>query len=307
MDSILNAAVLFANFVVVPGISCGSQLALCGIAAMLVSVAPVAEVWRIAGSDLLWTVVATIATTAAVILVRRSMAPGRLCMAVTAAGLLAGYDVIGIFFDPAVDVIETVDPTKAGFLGGLGLPVILSWPAGGLFAVVPAALLVLAERALYSSCARMMRAIRDNEFAAAAMGKDITGRHLEIFVLGAAVMGLGGAMLTTLEGQFTPGSYQPLRFTFLIWVMVIIGESANNWGSILGGFSVWFVWIEAEPAGLRVAHVLLRLADGGKRFGSYLVAGAPCMRVCVMGVILLLVLRFSPGGLMPASPRRSGD
>ena len=46
---------------------------------------------------------------------------------------------------------------------------------------------------------------------------------MQIFVLGAAVMGIAGAMLTTLDGQFMPGIYQPLRFTFLIWVMVIVG------------------------------------------------------------------------------------
>ena len=46
---------------------------------------------------------------------------------------------------------------------------------------------------------------------------------MQIFVLGAAVMGIAGAMLTTLDGQFMPGSYQPLRFTFPIWVMVIVG------------------------------------------------------------------------------------
>ena len=46
---------------------------------------------------------------------------------------------------------------------------------------------------------------------------------MQIFVLGAAVMGIAGAMLTALDGQFMPGSDQPLRFTFLIWVMVIVG------------------------------------------------------------------------------------
>ena len=53
-----------------------------------------------------------------------------------------------------------------------------------------------------------------------------------------------------LHGQFTPGSYIPLRFTFLIWVMVIIGGSGNNLGSIIGAFITWFVWIEAEPTSL---------------------------------------------------------
>ncbi len=62
----------------------------------------------------------------------------------------------------------------------------------------------------------MMRAIRDNEVAANAMGKDVKAKHLQVFVLGSAVIGVAGAMLTTLDGQFTPHLYLPLRFTFLI-------------------------------------------------------------------------------------------
>ena len=51
---------------------------------------------------------------------------------------------------------------------------------------------------------RMMRAIRDNEIAAEAMGKDVTARHLQIFILGSAICGIAGAMMTTLDGQLTP-------------------------------------------------------------------------------------------------------
>ena len=47
-------------------------------------------------------------------------------------------------------------------------------------------------------------------------------------------------MLVTQDGLFTPGSYRPMRYTFLIWVMVIVGGSGNNFGAILGGFVVWF-------------------------------------------------------------------
>ena len=56
-------------------------------------------------------------------------------------------------------------------------------------------------------------------------------------------------MMTTLDGQLTPGTYQPLRFTFLIWVMVIVGGSGNNWGAVLGGFLIWLLWVEVEPIG----------------------------------------------------------
>ena len=54
------------------------------------------------------------------------------------------------------------------------------------------------------------------------------------------ISSLAGAMLVTQDGLFTPGSYQPMRYTFLIWVMVIVGGSGNNFGAILGGFAVWF-------------------------------------------------------------------
>ena len=120
----------------------------------------------------------------------------------------------------------------------------------GLFIVVVAILLIVTQKALYSPWGRMMRAIRDNEEAANAMGKNVVKQHLLIFVLGSAIVGIAGAMMVTHDGLFTPGSYRPLRYTFLIWVMVIIGGSGNNFGAVLGGFAVWFLWIEAAPIAL---------------------------------------------------------
>jgi branched-chain amino acid transport system permease protein len=145
----------------------------------------------------------------------------------------------------------------------------------------------------------MMRAIRDNETAAEAMGKDVTGRHLQVFVLGSAVVGIAGAMLTTIDGQFTPTSYQPLRFTFLIWVMVIVGGSGNNWGSVLGGFVIWFFWIEAEPIGLWLMDLITSGMASDSPLRAHLLESAAHMRLMTMGLVLLLVLRFSPRGLIP--------
>ena len=87
------------------------------------------------------------------------------------------------------------------------------------------------------------------------MGKNVVKQHLLIFVLGSAIVGIAGAMLVTQDGLFTPGSYRPMRYTFLIWVMVIVGGSGNNFGAILGGFAVWFLWIEAAPIGLYLVNI----------------------------------------------------
>jgi branched-chain amino acid transport system permease protein len=168
-----------------------------------------------------------------------------------------------------------------------------------LFAIVLIIVMWLAERALNSPWGRMMRAIRDNRDAAEAMGKDVKGRHLQVFILGSAVVGVAGAMLVTLDGQLTPGTYNPLRFTFLIWVMVIVGGSGNNWGAVLGGFLIWFLWVQAEPVG---AWLMLQFTAGlgpGSGLRAHLIDAAPYMRPLLMGTILLLVLRFAPRGLIP--------
>ena len=168
-----------------------------------------------------------------------------------------------------------------------------------LFTAVLLVILVMAQLALKSPWGRMMRAIRDNETAAEAMGKDVTARHLQIFILGSAICGIAGAMMTTLDGQLTPGSYQPLRFTFLVWVMVIVGGSGNNFGAVLGGFLIWFLWVQVEPIGIWLMSIVTAGMADGSWLKDHLLDSAAHMRLFTMGLILLLVLRFSPRGLMP--------
>ena len=168
----------------------------------------------------------------------------------------------------------------------------------GLFGGVLIVLVYGSELALRSPWGRMMRAIRDNENAAAAMGKNVTKRHLQIFIIGSAVVGVAGAMMTTLDGQLTPNTYNPLRFTFLIWVMVIIGGSGNNWGSVLGGLLIAWLWVIVEALGpLAMQGFTAGLSEGPLK--AHLIDSAQHMRLLSLGVILLLVLRFAPRGLIP--------
>ena len=169
----------------------------------------------------------------------------------------------------------------------------------GLFTIVLLVILTLAQLALASPWGRMMRAIRDNEIAAGAMGKNVTARHLQIFILGSAVCGIAGAMMTTLDSQLTPGSYQPLRFTFLIWVMVIVGGSGNNFGSVLGGFLIFFLWVQVEPMGAILMKGITAGMAAENVLRLHLLESVAHMRLLTMGLILILVLRFAPRGLIP--------
>ncbi|WP_440924538.1 branched-chain amino acid ABC transporter permease [Candidatus Pelagibacter sp.] len=169
----------------------------------------------------------------------------------------------------------------------------------GLFLVVVIILLILTQKALYSPWGRMMRAIRDNEEAANAMGKNVVKQHLLIFVLGSAIVGIAGAMLVTQDGLFTPGSYRPLRYTFLIWVMVIVGGSGNNFGAILGGFVVWFLWIEAAPIGLYLVNLTTAGLEDTHFLKVHLIESVPYFRFLMMGIGLLLIMRYRPKGILP--------
>ena len=368
-------------------------VALGGLGAVIVSMPPVNDAWAAGGLRVVFALLVGVASIAGAILVWNRL-PRGLTRALVLLGILfVGFFLFRGLFDPAVEAIERINPATSGYLGGLGLPVLMSWPFGaalaagaawvvgktalglrsdylaiatlgiaeiiiaflknedwlsrgvknvigvprpvpyeidlqndpgfvdrmtswgidpvsasaitvklayaGLFLAVLIGLLWLAQSALNSPWGRMMRAIRDNEVSAEAMGKDVKGRHLQIFILGSAVCGLAGAMMTTLDGQLTPGTYQPLRFTFLIWVMVIVGGSGNNFGAVLGGFLIWYLWIMVEPLGLSIIGAVTSGMADGYWLKDHLLESAAHMRLFTMGLILLLVLRFSPRGLIP--------
>ena len=168
-----------------------------------------------------------------------------------------------------------------------------------LFLIVVVTLLIFTQRALYSPWGRKMRAIRDNEVSASAMGKNVVKEHLLIFVLGSAIVGLAGAMMVTNDGLFTPGSYRPMRYTFVIWVMVIVGGTGNNFGAILGGFVVWFLWVQAAPMSLLLINFFTSHLPETNELKIHLINSAPYFRFLIIGVGLLLIMRFRPQGILP--------
>ena len=172
-----------------------------------------------------------------------------------------------------------------------------------LFILVLLIIFFLLQKAIKSPWGRMMRAVRDNEISAEAMGINVKKRHLQVFIIGSAIIGISGAMLTTLDGQFTPSSYQPLRYTFLIWIMVIIGGSGNNHGAIIGGFAIWFFWIQAEPIGVFLIELITIFLSDQNEVKLYLLNHAAYMRLLLMGLVLILALRFFPKGIIEEEKR----
>lgn len=141
------------------------------------------------------------------------------------------------------------------------------------------------ERAFQSPWSRMMRAIRENETAAAAMGKDLERRRLEAFVLGSMIMGLGGALMAHFFKFIGNEATDPLLATFLVWVMLILGGSGNNRGAILGAFIIWALWSLTEFITDQLP------ADWAVR--------AKYIRIFLVGLFLQFILRVRPEGILP--------
>lgn len=174
-----------------------------------------------------------------------------------------------------------------------------------LAAIVVALALLLIQRAYAGPWGRMMRAIRDNYIAANSMGKNVTSRQLEIFVLGSVLMGIGGAMLVSMLQIFDPGSYQPINHTFLFWVMVIVGGAGNNLGALLGAMFIYLIWVLSGP----LSQTLFYWISGWTtQIGWGAIPEIDLrslqMRVFVLGAVVVLALRYAPRGLIPEVVRR---
>lgn len=175
-------------------------------------------------------------------------------------------------------------------------------------AVLIAVIFFLLHRAYHAPWGRMIRAIRDNEVSAAAMGKDINRRRLEIFVLGCILMGIGGAALTSFNSLFDPQGYLPLNHTFLVLVMVILGGPGNNLGTIFGAVAVYIIWVMSEPLALALLELIVAFGEGVFDWDApaNLESRALQARVFVIGLLISLVLRFAPKGLLPERVRHHG-
>jgi branched-chain amino acid transport system permease protein len=140
------------------------------------------------------------------------------------------------------------------------------------------------ERLVASPWGRVLRAVREDEVAAASLGKSPFLVRLQAFTLGSMLMGLAGAMFAHFVGYIAPEDFLPI-LTFQLWAMLIVGGSGNHRGAILGAYVVWGLW--ATAGGLLRGFV--PQAEQAR---------AAALQVALIGVLIAAMLVARPRGLI---------
>src|SRR6266571_3418341 len=177
---------------------------------------------------------------------------------------------------------------------GIEVPDVFAWAETGIgvrdvvvLALVGAfALLVYlyVERVARSPLGRTLRAVRDNEVAARALGKDDAAVRRDVIIVASAISAVAGALLAFYSGSVTAETWTRVEWTFWIWVMVIIGGAGNNAGVALGAFSFTFLFRTVE--------------QGRTYFQGYIPFDVNWLEYLMFAALLILMLAFRPGGII---------
>ncbi len=153
-----------------------------------------------------------------------------------------------------------------------------------LLLVVVAVAYAALEAMVRSPWGRVLKAIREDETAAASLGKNPFAFRLQSFVIGSALMGLGGAFYASFVGYISPTDFLPI-LTFQVWSMLVVGGSGNNRGAILGALLMWAVWTLSGSVAQTLLPVDLQVKGGAAQ-------------IILIGLVLMLTLVFRPRGLI---------
>jgi branched-chain amino acid transport system permease protein len=157
-----------------------------------------------------------------------------------------------------------------------------------LIAAVTALVYWALDRILRSPWGRVLKAIREDETAAVALGKDARRFRLQAFVLGSTIIGLAGALYVSFIGFVSPFDFLPI-LTFQIWAMLIVGGSGNNRGALLGALIVWGLW---SGSGVLISKIVP---------AAYQTQGAAVQSILI-GLLLVVMLVRKPRGLIGEEP-----
>jgi branched-chain amino acid transport system permease protein len=141
----------------------------------------------------------------------------------------------------------------------------------------------ISQRIYKSPFGRVLRAIREDDVVTSFLGKQVSKFKMATFILGGIYMGVAGALFAMFTTAIEPYQFIP-TYTFLIWGCLIVGGSGNNWGALLGG------------------ALLMGLFIQGTRFLPSISSQPqliPALRYIAVGVLIIVVLRLRPRGVLP--------
>lgn len=152
-----------------------------------------------------------------------------------------------------------------------------------IICMIFAALAYVVSQLLYHSpYGRVLRAIRDDEDVAAALGKNVFAYKMSAFIIGCVYAGIGGALTVEFIGAFNPSGWTTPE-TFIIWAAMLIGGRGNNKGMILGAFLVPVLFNE-------ITRFLPPIPAHPQLIDSF--------RGMAIGLLLILAVRFRPSGII---------
>ncbi|MCB1432941.1 MAG: branched-chain amino acid ABC transporter permease [Alphaproteobacteria bacterium] len=163
----------------------------------------------------------------------------------------------------------------------------------GVVIAIVAVIYVLLEVARKSPWGRVMTAIRENETATKAAGKNVETFRMEGFVIGCMIMAVAGALTAHYLKFVDPNTTDPMLATFIVWVMLIVGGSANNKGAIVGAILMWVVWSMTE--------ILANKLPGD------LAIRTAYIRIFLIGLALQVFLQRYPQGILPEQRPSAGS
>jgi len=148
---------------------------------------------------------------------------------------------------------------------------------------------VLATNLVHSRVGRALQALATDEASAAASGIPVATYKLRLFVLAAALAGLGGGLFT-FSFQFVSPEAFPVILSVEFVVMVAVGGLGNVYGAVVGTVTILYLEQKLRELGARDALLGWALPDAAPTVFSY----------GVFGLILICVMLYFPRGLLPA-------
>ena len=176
------------------------------------------------------------------------------------------------------------------FAGVQDQPVLFNFANLAVVAGVTLAAYLALERLSRSPWGRVLRALREDERAAVALGKSAQSYRIQAFAVGGGVMGLAGAVQAHFIGFIAPDNYLP-TLTFQVWAMLMVGGSGSNRGAVLGAVVVWAIWVGSGT-------LTAALVPGD------LQARAASLQIVAIGVMLCLILLWRPQGFFGPARRK---